>query len=90
MAIYTVISVWNNNYAFFLNGISKLKLPLFISIFAALSNIPLSIYFAKTLQLGNAGVILGTIVSLSPGVIFGPWQTYYVINIKSERGILNA
>jgi len=90
MGIYAVISVWNNIYAYFLNGIGKIKLPMVISTFAAIGNVPLSIYFAKTLQFGNTGVILGTIVCLSPGVIFGPLQTWYIIHVKNKQGMLNA
>lgn len=90
MGVYVIISVWNNIYAYFLNGIAHLKLPLAVSLLAALANIPLSIYFAKSLQLGNAGVILATIVSLSPGVFLGPLQCWYVIHVKDKQGILNA
>jgi len=90
MGVYTLISTWNSIYAYFLNGISHLKLSLTISFFAALINIPLSIYFAKNLQLGNAGVILGTIVSLSPGIFLGPLQVWYIIHVKNKRGVLNA
>ncbi len=90
MGVYVVVLVWNNIYAYFLNGIGHLKLPLTVSTFAALVNIPLSIYFARTLQLGNAGVILGTIVCLFPGIFLGPLQTWYIIHVKDKRGMLNA
>jgi len=79
MGIYTVISVWNNIYAYFVNGIGKLKPQLYSAIIASLINIPLSIYFAKSLSLGISGVILGTIVSLSLFAIVGPIQSYYII-----------
>ncbi len=90
MGIYTVITVWGNIYSSFLNGVSHLKLSLTISIFAALVNIPLSIYFAKTLQLGSAGIILGTVICLSPGSFLAPFQTWYIIHVKNKRGVLEA
>ena len=83
MGIYTVISVWNNIYAFFVNGIGRIKPQLYSAIVAGLINVPLSIYFAKYLVLGISGVILGTIVSLFLFSIIGPIQSYYILN-KSE------
>lgn len=84
MAIYTVISIWNNIYAYFLNGIGNINLSLTVSIISALVNIPISIYLSKNFGLGNAGVIMGTIISLSPGVILGPAQTYYILARKNR------
>lgn len=82
MALYTLISVWNNIYAYFLNGIGKLNLSLFTAVLAALINIPASIIFSKYMNMGNAGVILGSICSLLIGAITGPIQTYYILNKK--------
>jgi O-antigen/teichoic acid export membrane protein len=80
MGIYTVISVWNNIYAYFVNGIGRIKPQMFSAILGGFINIPLSIYFAKYLSMGISGVILGTIVSLSLFAIIGPIQTYYILN----------
>lgn len=82
MGIYTIISVWNNIYAYFINGIGKIKPQLYSSILAAIINIPLSIYFAKHLSLGISGVILGTIFSLSLFAIVGPFQTISILKSK--------
>ena len=90
MGLYILVSVWNRIYSIFLNGIGHLKLPMITSFFAALINIPLSIYFATTLQLGSSGVILGTIVCLSPGIFLGPLQTWYIICVKNKRDVLDA
>jgi len=90
MGIYAIISVWNNIYAYFLNGVGKLKLSLIISIFAAIANIPLSIYFAKYCGLGSSGVILGTVFCLIPGFFLGPFQSWYILyKSGNNRGILN-
>ena len=64
MGVYTVVAVWNNVYAYFLNGIGDIDLQLWLAIAAGVLNVPLSICFARSLGLGSAGVILGTIVSL--------------------------
>lgn len=88
MAIYTFVSIYNNIFAFFLNGVGKPKISAVLSIFAAIINIPLSVFFVKNLGMGSSGVIFGTIVSLSFGLFFGPFQAYLIITNKA-KGIWN-
>jgi len=87
MATYVVISVWNNIYAYFLNGISRIKLQMWLAIIGGIINIPLSVYFAKYLYLGNGGVILATVISLSMFAIAGPIQTYNIL--RKEEAFIN-
>ena len=82
MGIYTVISTWNNIYAYFVNGIGKVKPQMYSAILGGLINIPLSIYFAKFCSMGNSGVILGTIISLSLFAVIGPVQTRSILKEK--------
>ena len=89
MALFVIISTWNNIFAFFLNGIGKIKFSLYQSITAGIINIPLSIFFAKYLSLGINGVILGTIGSLLVSTILQPIQYYKIIEHKAE-GIWNS
>ncbi|MBU3200976.1 oligosaccharide flippase family protein [Clostridium estertheticum] len=84
MGIYTIISTWNNIYAYFLNGIGALKVSLWLAIIGSIVNIPLSIYFAENLGLGTSGVILGTIFSLLPSSFIQPIQSYVILN-RLER-----
>jgi O-antigen/teichoic acid export membrane protein len=84
MGFYTIMSVWNNIYAYFLNGISRLKEQLITAIIGMVANIPLCILFAKTMNMGISGVILGTIVSLSLFSFVGPYITYSIISKKNE------
>jgi len=84
MGGYVVISTWNNVYAYFVNGIGKIKPQLYSAIIGGITNIPLSIYFAKYLGMGISGVILGTIVSLSFFAIIGPVQSYFILNKCQE------
>lgn len=85
MAVYTIISVWNNIFSFVLNGLSKTKVQLITSIVGMLINIPLSILLAK--NLGNGGVILGTIGSLIIFGVFGSIEVYRVLNIRLNGAI---
>jgi len=79
MGTFTVISVWNNIYAFFVNAIGRIKPQMYSAILGGLINIPLSIYFAKYLNLGINGVILGTIISLCFFAVIGPMQTHFIL-----------
>lgn len=58
IAFYVIINGWYNLFSQFLNGVGKIKLQLYTSIFAALINIPMAILLGK--HLGIYGVILST------------------------------
>lgn len=79
-AIYTFISIWNNIYAFFLNGVSKVRIQIYTSIAAAIINIPLAYVFVKYFHMHSEGVVLSMIISLSFFAIAGPIQTYKILN----------
>lgn len=79
MGIFVIISAWNNIYALFVNGIGRIKPQLYSAIVAGIINIPLSIYFARNLHMGVAGVILATNISLSLFAVIGPIQTFRII-----------
>lgn len=81
MAGYTIISVWNNIFSFLLNGLSIIKVQLYASIAGTVVNIPLSIYLGR--ELGNGGVILATIISLSFFAIFGSYQSFVLLKEKN-------
>jgi O-antigen/teichoic acid export membrane protein len=80
-AIYTFISIWNNIYAFFLNGISKIKVQIFTSIAAAILHIPIAFILVKHFKMGSEGVVLSMAISLSFFAIVGPIQTYTYLKL---------
>ena len=77
MALYTIISVWNNMFSFILNGLSKTKIQLYTALLGLLVNIPLSIYLANIF--GAAGVIMATCISLIFFAIFGALETFKIL-----------
>lgn len=85
MGVYTIVAVWSNVYACFVNGVGKIEPQMYSSIIASLINIPLSIYLAKNMGMGISGIILGTIISLSFFAVIGPLQTYYLLNKASNK-----
>tara|TARA_R110001606_G_scaffold23985_2_gene80000 strand:- start:10199 stop:11563 length:1365 start_codon:yes stop_codon:yes gene_type:complete len=88
MALFVLLFTFNAVFVFFINGTGKIKLQLYLSLFTALLNIPLSIYLAKELNLGIKGVILATILCYLPGIILMPVQYYKLVNNKAT-GIWN-
>jgi len=76
---FTLISTWNNIFAYFVNGIGKIKIQIYTSIFALIINIPLSIFIVKYFHTGTWGIVIGTILSLSLFAFFGARQTYIIL-----------
>jgi O-antigen/teichoic acid export membrane protein len=89
MGVYTILLAWNQIYVFFLNGVGKIKLQLYMNFITIILNIPLSIYFARDLKIGPAGVMLATIVCIFIGSIWAPIQYHKIINGRA-KGIWDA
>lgn len=83
IAVYTLVSVWNNIFANFINATNKLAVQIGTSLVAIFVNIPLSIFIVKYFNTGLEGVVFGTIASLSLFMIFGPIQTYSILRKKN-------
>ncbi len=64
MAFYVVVFGLMNIFAFFVNGVGKVKVQILINSFAAIINIPLSYFFAYIIGMGISGVLLATILSV--------------------------
>lgn len=88
MAFYVLIQAYASIFVNFVNGTSKVMLQFYVSIFSAVLNIPLSILFARTFNMGTPGVILATIISISYGIFIAPIQYRKIINNKA-KGIWN-
>ena len=83
MGLFAIVSNWNNIFAYFINGVGIIRLQLYNSIFVAIINIPLSIYFAKNLGMGISGVIAATCVCVGIGAIWSPIQYTKIVNKKA-------
>lgn len=83
VGLFILISTWNNVYAFFLNGIGKIRLQLYSAVLAMLINIPLALYFTCYLGFGVEGVVLATCASLTLFAVIGPLEVYSVLRNKA-------
>jgi O-antigen/teichoic acid export membrane protein len=89
MGIFVILNNWNNIFTYFLNGTGKIKLQFYSSIAIAIINIPVSILFAETFNMGPAGIITGTIFCLLiGGTIWAPVQCKKILSGKAS-GIWN-
>lgn len=88
VAVYVLISSWNQVFGNFINGISKMRLAFYLTIITAIINIPLCYFFAGYLNWGLSGIIIASSVSLLPDLIFIPIQ-YYKITHHQATGIWN-
>ncbi|NVJ89810.1 MAG: oligosaccharide flippase family protein [Flavobacteriaceae bacterium] len=79
MSFFILIRVYGIIYMSFLNAIGIIKLQMWLYVFGALINIPISIFLVKYFNLGSSGVILGTIVSILGLSVFLPFQTYKIL-----------
>lgn len=86
MSIFILVSTFNSILAIFINGLGIIRIQFIGSIFAGLMNIPLSYFFAKVLNCGTSGIMLGTIFSILPGsfIIF---IQYKKIITQKDTGI---
>lgn len=83
MTSYVIVSVWQTIHVYFLNGIGKVKLQLYLVIFSSLINIPMAIYMGK--MFGLVGItITSTILFAVMGVVFSI-QTKKILNNTATK-----
>ena len=70
--ILILVRLWSSNFSTYLNGTGDLILQRNLSFFAAMINVPLSIYFVDVLKLGTVGVVIATIICLLPFALAAP------------------
>lgn len=87
-ALYAALLSWTGMFSQFLNGVGKIKIQLYISIFQCVSNIPLAIILAKYLNFGITGVIMATNINLIISAIILPIQVRKITN-QIALGIWN-
>ena len=86
VAISICLSNWVNMYNIVLNGTGKVKLQMYAWLFAAIINIPASIFFVNVMDMGIVGIVLGTITSLVPVAVVSPIQVHKILSEK-DKGI---
>jgi Na+-driven multidrug efflux pump len=88
MGVYVLIIAWSNIFAYFMNGIGKIRLQLWLASIISVLNIPASIFLAKNLNMGIPGVILATCICLFPTCLIWPLQMKKILRDEAA-GIWN-
>lgn len=84
MAIFILISTWNNIFATLVNGIGRIRLQLYTSIVAMVVNVPLALLFTKHYNFGVSGVVLATCMSLFFAAVMLPLQVRMIFREYSN------
>lgn len=87
MSLFVLLRIYGDIYMTFVNGIGKIKFQMWLYIFGAIINIPLSIWFIKHTDLGSSGVILATSISILPLTILIPIQTIKILKSKASQAL---
>ena len=87
ISIYITMRSFTAMYNYFLNGINKINLTLWLTIFGALINIPLCILLINE-GLGVSGIVIGTCISILPTTVALPIQAFNIINRKIKENAI--
>ncbi|MDD3319936.1 MAG: MATE family efflux transporter [Paludibacter sp.] len=83
MAGYVIVSVWQTIHVYFLNGIGKVKLQLYLVIFSSLINIPVAILMGR--HFGLIGITITSAVLFTiMGILFSI-QTKKILNNTATK-----
>lgn len=85
VGIYEFILIVSTRYSFVLNGIGKLKLQLYVTVFVAILYIPLAVFVINSVNSINVLLILMCVINV-PGLIINYIQYNRVIN-GTAKGI---
>lgn len=83
MGVWVLIATWTTIFGNFLSGVGKIRLSLYHSFAMIIINIPLSVFLARYLDLGSAGVIIGTCICVLPQVFLHPIQYKKIVNNRA-------
>lgn len=83
MSSYVIVYIWQTFHVFFLNGIGKVKLQLYLVVLSSLINIPLAIFLGK--KFGLFGITMtSTLLFTVMGIIFSI-QTSKILNNTATK-----
>ncbi|GGK30646.1 O-antigen export protein [Yeosuana aromativorans] len=85
--IYCLIFCFSNIYMYFINATGQIKVQMYLYLFGALVNIPLSIYLVNLLET-STGVILSTIISTLPVLLGMPIQAKLILRNFEANNII--
>lgn len=85
IAIFVLVSIWNNIYAMILNGVGRTNVQLITAVLAMLFNIPLAYILVRVYGFGVSGVVAAATVSLLFSAVALPIQVFRSV-LKENSG----
>lgn len=85
-ALFSILQMYINIFFYVINGSGKIYLQMITYSIGMILNIPISIFFAKYLNMGINGVIFATIICQSLHIIYVKKQYNLIVN-KSLYGL---
>lgn len=79
MSLFAVLTIWNNAFGALLNGVGHLRPQIIVATIGAVLNIPLSIFFARTLAFGVNGILLATILCIALQSVILSWAVFNIL-----------
>lgn len=73
-AAFAIVSIWNNVFAYLVNGTGKIRLQMRTAAVGMVANIPLSFFMVKVMGMEVDGVVWATVISLLPFAFLAPFQ----------------
>lgn len=84
MGVYTLVNAYTSIYSYFLNGVGKLNIQLYSSIFFALLHIPFSLFLSR--YFGVNGIMISTILFAIIQIALFSFQ-YKLVMERNAKGI---
>lgn len=85
MALFAVLTMWNNTFGVVLNGMGRIRIQMFAATIGAVCNIPLSIFFVQTLNFGVSGILLATTLCISLQSLLLPLVVCRILRGQAAR-----
>jgi len=86
VCLYISVTCWMSIFMHPLNGIGKIKLQVYSSLFEMILLIPVALFLGRFL--GTAGIVLTPIIIYIPRIIWAPIQLHKLVN-QTATGIWN-
>ncbi|MBU5430218.1 oligosaccharide flippase family protein [Kineothrix sp. MSJ-39] len=84
-ACYCILTIWCNMISYVANGLELMKVSIILAIIQASGNIPMSLIFARVLNMGIAGILCGTVCSMAISAIIQPIAVFSYIEKKKKE-----
>lgn len=84
VAVYMVAQMFANNYSSFLCGIGHIKVSTILATGSAIINIPLSVFFARSLDMRLSGIIMGSLCVMAVSTVMLPIVSYKWLKDREE------